>query len=156
MLCEIKLRLTSPLLGQQRDPSGIRRFTRTHNKALAIDLERWIWAFNEAAEALHLGVLTDALHPSDGIASPTLDLHHRHWVDRKSGREQQKSEMFECVRKGTVLTFRIAVTCKDKLPPPTQEQLKAMFNYIGEFIGISQWGNRFGYGRFTVEAVNIL
>jgi hypothetical protein len=156
MLCEIKIRLTQPMLGQQRDPSGIRRFTRTSAAALAIDHERWIWAFNEAAKALHLEVDTSALHPSDGIASPTIVLYNRKWVDRKSGSERQRQEMFESVRKGTVLTFRLAVTGSQLLPAPTPDEVKALFSYIGEFIGISQWGNRFGYGRFTVDTVTPL
>lgn len=156
MLFEIKIRLNTPMLGQQRDPSGIRRFTRAAGNALAIDLERWIWAFNEAAKALHLEVYTGALHPAAGISAPTLVFYNRRWIDRKQGKETPRSEMFESVRKGTVLTFRVAVTDGQELPAPNAEHLKHLFSYIGEFIGISQWGNRFGYGRFAVEAVNAL
>jgi hypothetical protein len=156
MLCEIKLRLTQPMLGQQRDPSGIRRFTRTSSNALAIDLERWIWAFNDAAQSLHMNVHTGALHPAEGITAPTLVFYNRRWIDRKGTKEVQCSEMFESVRKGTVLTFRVAVTSGQDKPAPTLEQVKQLFSYIGEFLGISQFGNRFGYGRFTVESATAL
>lgn len=156
MLCEIKIRMTTPSLGQQKDPSGIRRFTRTARNDLAIDLERWIWAFSEAANSLHIALTTASLHPAEGISAPTIVLYNRRWKDRKNGEEVQRQEMFESVRKGTVLTFRLAVTTDKEKPTPTADQVKALFAYIGEFIGISQWGNRFGYGRFTVEAVAVL
>lgn len=141
------------MLGQQRDPTGIRRFTRTAQGSLALDLERWIWAFNHAAEALKFDVHTAALHPAEGIAAPTLVLYNRRWIDRKNGKETLRAEMFESVRKGAVLTFRLAVTAGEEKPAPSLEQVQAMFNHIGEFIGISQWGNRWGYGRFFVESV---
>lgn len=156
MLCEIKIRMTTPLLGQQRDPSGIRRFTRTASQAIAIDLERWLWAFSEAAKSLHVNVHTSSLHPAEGIAAPTIVLYNRRWKDRKSGQEVQRQEMFESVRKGTVLTFRLAVTTDSENQKPTAEQVQSLFGYIGEFIGISQWGNRFGYGRFSVDNVTVL
>jgi hypothetical protein len=37
--------------------------------------------------------------------------------------------------------------------PPTKEEVKECFTIIGESIGLSPWGSKFGYGRFIVEEV---
>ena len=162
MLFEVKLRLTRHMLGQQRTTDGVRRFTRVRSDdtRISIDLQHWSWAFREAADALHLPVNIATLYPAAGIAAPTLVMYTRRWTTRTpEGRERQQSEIFEAIQGGTVLTFQLmsapgpekadglAASCKD---------IEALLNFVGEFIGISQWGNKYGYGRFRVESLRAL
>ena len=167
MLCEVKIRLTRPMLGKIRTKTVgggstgyVRRFARTRSKAIAIDEAHWIWAFRQAAVDMHLeNVDTSRLHPSDGIPAPTLCYYEKRWQSHSEDSDDpQQKEGFESVRTGSVLTFRIALSDKPAADgaPPTLEQLEALLNHIGEFFGISQWGNKFGYGRFHVESISVL
>ena len=162
MLFEVKLRVTRPLLGQQRMPNGVRSFTRIRgdDNRISVDLQHWCWAFQEAVSSLHLPVLTTTLYPASGFAVPTLVMYNRKWSTKTAdGRERPQSEMFEAIQAGTILTFQIMSAAgpdKSDGPAPTCEQLQALLNFIGEFIGISQWGNKFGYGRFRVESIRAL
>jgi hypothetical protein len=162
MLFEVKLRLTRHMLGQQRTTDGVRRFTRVRDEdsRILVDLQHWSWAFREAATALHLTVNVGTLYPASGIKSPTLVMYTRRWNTRTSdGRERPQSEIFEAIREGTVLTFQLVNASgpeKADAPAPNCDQLTQLLNFIGEFIGISQWGNKYGYGRFRVESIRAL
>jgi len=162
MLFEVKLRLTRHMLGQQRTTDGVRRFTRVRSDdaRISIDLQHWSWAFREAAASLHLPVNITTLYPAAGIATPTLVMYTRRWTTKKEdGRERPQSEMFEAIREGTVLTFQMVSTSgpeKTDAQAPDCAQITALLNFIGEFIGISQWGNKYGYGRFRVESIRAL
>jgi hypothetical protein len=162
MLFEVKIRLTNLMLGQQRTTGGVRRFTRVRDddKRILVDHQHWNWAFKEAADALHIPVNISTMYPAAGIAAPTLVMYTRRWTTKTpDGRDRPQSEIFEAVREGTVLTFQLlSATGPERLdlPAPDAAQLEQLLNFIGEFIGISQWGNKFGYGRFRVEAVRVL
>jgi hypothetical protein len=162
MLFEVKIRLTRHMLGQQRTTDGVRRFTRVRSddNRISLDLQHWSWAFREAASSLHLPVNISTLYPAAGIAVPTLVMYTRRWSTKTAdGRERPQSEMFEAIREGTVLTFQIVSSAgpeKQDGPAADPEQIKALLNFIGEYIGISQWGNKYGYGRFRVESLRAL
>ena len=162
MLFEVKIRLTNLMLGQQRTTGGVRRFTRVRDddKRILVDHQHWNWAFKEAADALHIPVNISTMYPASGIAAPTLVMYTRRWTTKTAdGRDRPQSEIFEAVREGTVLTFQLFSAGGPErldLPAPNAEQTRQLLDFIGEFIGISQWGNKFGYGRFRVEAVREL
>jgi len=162
MLFEVKLRLTRHMLGQQRTTDGVRRFTRVRSddNRISLDLQHWSWALREAATSLHLPVNISTLYPASGIVVPTLVMYTRRWTTKAAdGRERPQSEMFEAIRDGTVLTFQLVSTAgpeKSDGPAPDVAQITALLNFVGEFIGISQWGNKYGYGRFRVEALRAL
>lgn len=157
MLLEVKLKLTSEMLGCDRRPDGVRRFIRTPNGNIKIGIEHWDWAFREAASSLRREIDTGCLHPNEGIPCPSLCLYQRQFPDKKKPTHVRK-EPFEAVSRNCVLTFKIALT-EPRDParvPPTVGDVIDMFGFIGEFLGISQWGNQFGFGRFTVIAVTAL
>lgn len=60
---------------------------------------------------------------------------------------------------GTVLTFKLLVPgdpepgTQSRGRTPTELELTRIFETIGEMLGISPWGSRFGYGRFKVVSV---
>ena len=157
MLYELKLRLTSPWLGQQRTNQHVRRFRRDRNNRLAIDTAQWQWAFQEAADALHMKhVDISTICTESGFDVPSLQLFNR----RYSHKGKSHEEMFESIRENNVLAFDILVT--KPLPAgggdvsmtsPDKDELTQIFAFIGKMIGLSPWGTRFGFGRFTVEQV---
>lgn len=157
MLLTVKLRLVKPLLGETRYNDNIRRFKLTRDKKLDVDPAHWNWAFQQAAESLHFEVDSAALSPELGIKPPRVDLYNRQFMTRKLGKETRGSELHECVKAGTVLTFNLAVLRPNdaKLPTPSLDQIRDMLQFVGAHIGISQWGNKFGYGRFELEELEV-
>ena len=157
MLYELKIKLTSPWLGQQRTHQHVRRFRREKNNRLIIDTSQWQWAIQEAAEALHLDCIdVSTIHTESGFDAPSLQLFNRRYTHKGKPHE----EMFESIRENTTLTFNVLVTKPHPvstesvgLRPPDQEELMALFAFVGKMIGLSPWGTRFGFGRFTVEQI---
>lgn len=152
MLYDVAIRLTSPLLGEVRHPDQVRRFARTREQDIRIHSAHWNWAFREAASSLHLDVDAGLLRAPEGIRCPMVVLYNRHYTTRRNNRAVRENEMFEAVRENTVLSFELVVL-KPATPAniPSEEQVQQMLSFIGKFVGISQWGNDFGYGRFTVD-----
>lgn len=157
MLYELKMRLTSPWLGQQRTNQHVRRFRREKDGRLMIDTAQWQWALQEAAEALHIEDIDIAtIRTESGFDAPTLQLFNR----RYSHKGKPHEEMFESIRENTILTFNILVT--KPLPivgesngqrQPDIDELNKLFGFVGKMIGLSPWGTRFGFGKFTVEQI---
>jgi len=156
MLYEIKLKATSPWLGDiRRGKDKIRRFQRGHTAdILAFDLPRLQWSFKEACEALHLNhVNTKVIRMEEGFVAPKLVSYRRRYNHQK--KKEQQEDFFEAIREGTHLTMQVLVTqappdTHDHLIPPDQNELEQIFRFIGKMLGLSPWGGHFGYGRFEV------
>ena len=163
MLLTIKIRLKSPLLGQQatgKSPGAkgtsvqVRRFKKEGDQ-IAIDVPQWLWWFREAATALGMkDVDVSCIRMDNGFRAPALYLYNRRWT--QSSKLQQ--ECFESIREGTVLTLPLFITSnedpKSSLRPPDPTEVHQLFAFVGQWLGISPWGGKFGYGRFTVESCN--
>lgn len=161
MKVELRVKLTSPMLGAQVSADRIRKMDcpPEFNGNIRVDIPRWHWAIQEAATALHLDeVDIHAIRLEKSYKCPTLVIHRR---DFKKGSEK-KMEMFESIRKGAELTFNmLLVQSPDptgprtsiKRRPPTIEELGSIFQLIGDTLGISPWGAQYGYGRFDVLSV---
>ena len=149
MYIDVRLKLTSPFLGNKRTPTQVRRFVR-NKEDLAIDLVQWNWALKEAQLALHIEAIDlECVRFPASIRMPAIVAYNRRWDNK--GKEQQ--EMFEAVREGTVLTVPILITSTSSnsaLRPPDVEELKNLLNFAGKMLGLSPWGCRFGYGRLYV------
>ena len=162
MLYEIKLKATSPWLGDiRRGKDKIRRFQRGHTEdVLAFDLPRLQWSFQEACDALHLHhVNTKTIRMEEGFRSPSLVSYRRRYNHQK--KNEQQEDFFEAIREGTHLTMQVLVT--NTIPnsashqkAPTDEELKQIFSFVGSMLGLSPWGGHFGYGRFEVLELNSL
>lgn len=153
MLYQVKLRTTSPWLGQQKSPKGVRHFRRTPDNNILIDLPQWAWALREAADALHMDdVDIDTINFEAGMRPPTLVLYTRNY--KFKGRPKQ--EMFEAIRDGVPISLDMLVTTSppDKthfsLRTPSSQELQEIIGFTGKMIGLSPFGSRFGYGRFEL------
>lgn len=148
-LYDLKIKLTSVWLGNQRTRENVRRFRRDSDGKLAVDLAQWSWTFQQAAEALHMDDIdTDTIRPQMNIDPPTLVLYRRKYTHKN----KQQSEMFEALRENLVLTIKILVTTTEKSDKysPDEARLRDIFRFTGMFLGLSPWGGQYGYGRFDV------
>lgn len=144
MITIVKIRLTSPILGENRkDPRGIRTFKKRSGGDIAIDRRHWSEQFDIAKGILGLKVNNGNLILPDKYLSPSIHLYRR----RFSGTQ---TELFESIRTGTVITFEMA-TREDQPGCPSLDHVEKMLVVIGEHLGLSQWGSKFNFGRFSVK-----
>ena len=142
MLVTVKLKLRSPFLGELRpDNRGVRRI-RMERGLVKVNLAFWQEQFREAAGHLQYDVDVTALVPPEGFPAASLQLYKRVW-------SKVNMEWFESFRSGTVLTMDFLVK-NDKQKAPNPAQMSAILKFTGDRLGLSQFGNKFGYGRFDL------
>ena len=141
------MRLVKPWLGSNPpDHSGIRRF-KTSNGLVFVHSEYWKEQFRIAAMQLHYPIDVNTLYPPPGMEAASIHLFRRIYSKRHV-------ELFESFRAGTVLTFDFMVR-EDKPRCPDVAQFKNMLQFIGEYLGLSQFGSKFGFGRFQLIDVKL-
>lgn len=169
MLIERRLRLLTPLLAAKRsnDPESPRRvFVREVRIPkgepadlvyIKSDLARWEWAFLEARDQLQLtDVCLGAILPSHWYSTKRTSTYNC----KKPRGGGWEVEQFESIPGGQVMTMRF--TLSHHLPPntdgrgrfnrpPDEEEFDNMLSYIGEELGMSEWGHAKKYGRFEVR-----
>lgn len=163
MILITKIKLDSPILGVHRhkmEKGGtIKRLARDNDGKVVTRREHWQWAIKEAMDTLKLPTEVSRLAIPELLPfeAPSTGLHNRHY--KKDG--VMKTEAYESIRQGAELTVGVLVASSPHpyLHPssatmPTQEQFENTLRYIGSFIGISQWGNTHGYGRFNLLTVS--
>ena len=168
MLYNIKFRVTSKFLGSKNTHTGIWRFRTTSGESgesddlLLIEQEVWRWAMLDAIESLNLEVDVNMIHLPPGIRLPTLFLFERHYRTRPrppSNQSKEKTSKHEMIRENSILGFKMNISSprpgdRETAAPPTIGDLEKIFNHIGEYIGLSPFGNHFGYGRFHVHSIS--
>jgi len=159
MMINARIRLDTPLLGDKHTGAGVRRFSRADRRLERLPLEAklWAWALSQSAEALRIPYSDDMVRVASSIRCPTLAMHARSY--RKAAGGALKKELFESVRAGTVLEVQFMVFSK---PAPdaavsgiiSVENFRRVLETTGSMVGVSPWGSKFGYGRFTVLDVS--
>jgi len=162
MLLCVKIKLKKPFLGNCRTTDKIRRFDRSkafkHN--IQVDMLRWNWTIEEAISALELDLDPSSIRVNPTYSAPKIELFVRRWRDGKSGK--QREEMFEAIKAGAVLSFEVLVinnkepegsNADDTFKKPTIKDLYKILTLVGEILGLSPWGSKFGYGRFEVLSI---
>lgn len=154
MLYEVRLRVKTMWLGQNRTPDGFRRFEKTKDGDIAVKIPRWLWALNNVlpslADGKNISTATILLPPH--IGRPALFLY-----------EHKNAGFFEAINPGAPIDFQVMVT-QDLPPghheetkrPPTKEELQALFQMAGERIGFSPYRPEMGWGRCRVERVTVV
>lgn len=147
MLVIAQVRLTSHFLGELKpDNRGVRRFKMNAKRMVAVNQTGWLDDLVFAAHTMKMEVnVRKTVVPPDGIMPASIHLLRRTF----SGAHV---EFFESFRKGAILTFDL-VLHDEKPRCPSLEKLRAILEFTGEHCGISQWGKKFGFGRFLVVNV---
>jgi len=114
---------------------------------VAVNADYWREQLRIAAMQLHYPINADTLFPPPGMRPASVHLFRRIYSKRRV-------ELFESFRAGTVLTFDFMV--REDLPKcPDVAQFKNMFQFVGEYLGLSQFGSKFGFGRFELLSVQL-
>ena len=158
----IKIKLTSAFLGDIRTPKGKKLNIKQVGDELHWVLKdsQWRWAMKEAIDSMGLQLVTstDFVRLPTSIRAPKVYQYQRVFHESAS----RKQELMECFREGTVMSFDIFVlgsleeqsngkgNITIPLRPPTKEEVMGLFSLIGSHIGLSPWGSKFGYGRFSI------
>lgn len=145
---DVKLRLTSHVLGEnQMDHRQIRRFRR-FNGEIHVNKKDWRLKIALAARQLQFERPVDVentVHPPDSYRPASIYVIRRVF-------NAQKVEYFEYMKKGNILTIEFMI--REDIPKhPNPHQFKAILNLVGNSMGFSQWGSKFGFGRFRVEGM---
>ena len=170
MLYNVKFRLTSQFLGSKNTSSGIRRFRRVGGAAsdqkedlMLLEEDVWRWAMQDAVESLGLEIDTGRVNLPPGIRLGSIFLFDRHYKTKATQYRaaKDKTAKHEMIRAKSVLSFKINISGPrpgdhEQAPAPTIGELEKIFNHIGEYIGLSPFGNHFGYGRFYVHSISLV
>jgi len=146
MIYIVQVRLMSHWLGELKpDHKGVRRF-KTTNARVNVNSQFWQDQLSLAARNLQLDLdVRRTVIPPNGILPASVHLYRRVY-------SQVNVEYFESFRKGTILTFDLLI--RDDLPRhPEGSQLKLLLSFTGQYLGLSQFGSKFGFGRFGLVSV---
>lgn len=141
MILQLKIKVDSHLLGDKKEEDGIKRFKRLNNR-IDLDSFKFKEKIIEALSDLNFICAENTILFESNFISPTLHLYKRTY-------SKLKVEYYEIIRKGTVLTFNIIIK-EGKDMCPNTDLLRQAIENVGKFYGISPWGSKFGYGRFSV------
>lgn len=154
-----RVRLTSYLLGddlERRQSPGqppIYRFRRTH-KGWDVNTEWWGWLVRNSVSGSGLPLVAECIMPPIEIKLPTL-----HLLRTKHLQLPGRFDHYEAMRTGTVLSFDFALMTSPPsgvapgLRTPGLDDLRAVFAYMGQYVGISPARSAHGYGRFALEDI---
>lgn len=156
MKLNITIKLQKAILGARRSTKFRILDTVIKDGVLMweIDQLQWRWAMNEALAAMGIADQTtaDFIRLPLYIQCPKVNYYERAY--RSEG--ERKKEVFESFRGGSIFTIPVTILRNKEnehdagIRPPTKEEALKMFSIIGEDVGISPWGSKFGYGRFYV------
>ena len=147
MIVIVQVRLTSHFLGELKpDSRGVRRFRMGDRQQVSVNQTAWLDDLVFASHSLKLDLnVRKTVQPPQGLIPASIHLYRRVY----SG---VQVDFFESFRKGTILTFDMLL--QDHLPKcPDLLQLEQMMILVGKHCGISQWGRKFGFGRFDVVSL---
>lgn len=147
------------MLGAVRDnKSGVFCFERARgNRAAAVlGSKEWSWLWNEAWDVgdIDREIYRDAIRMEHRLILPSLMLFPRSIGETRV--------QHESIREGTILTLSGTVvspepaTAKNsKSRKPTLDETRLALQYMGDMLGISPWGKKFGYGRFDLHEISV-
>lgn len=158
----LSCRLDTPFLGNLHGRDHIMRFDTVkdgEDTFLKVNMAQWRWAVREALDSM--GILADTnvdyIRMPIKLKAPTI----RYYSLRGSSKEGGRNSVHESFQAGTVLTVPLfllsALEGSDGMAglfnqrPPTEEEAVECFKTIGECIGLSPWGSKSGFGRFSLE-----
>jgi hypothetical protein len=69
------------------------------------------------------------------------------------GSDETQTENFEAYPIGTKMSFSVYIPRDANI---SESQLKMILSCIGQYDGISQFGINWGYGKFTLESIEVV
>lgn len=148
----IALKLTSPVLGNERNKTTTRLLPDIGPGQYDSEVAQWNWLLKNAEEVLRIEGLASGISVDTYLSAVKTDTYQRTY---RSGTGKDCTESFECFPAGAYVAIRMTtlVPEKENQPEITEEQLHRALVFIGRMIGFSYFGRKLGYGRFTVESI---
>ena len=145
MILEINIELTTNFLGSGPRINGVRTLKRSPDNRIAINEKEWREDLARAARDLDLNVNMESLALEPGFEFPEINVLRRVY-------NKTNVDLFEGVSAGNKLNI-YAMLDESIERHPKLDELTKMFEIVGKFIGISQFGKKFHCGRFKVLTV---
>lgn len=142
MILNNALTLTKPILGCKVTPGRPRQLLRDSRGLPGLVEPVWQENFSSAASAL------DIEYRPDMVVLPT-GYEANQYAEFLRAYGKFNKERFECIPKGARIEFEV-VLMEQRLRP---ENYAKILSVVGERFGISQFGNKFGFGRFEIDFV---
>lgn len=142
MILSNELILTKPILGCKTASGKPRQLLRDEQNLPGLVDVVWKTNFEAAASALGIDFTTDMVSLPTGYHASKFEEFLRTY-------SKFKKERFESIPKGARINFDVILN-DNKLSPRDYAKILAV---VGERFGISQFGNKFGFGRFKVEFI---
>jgi hypothetical protein len=165
MYVYLRIKLTSRFMGSLRTDTPLRKLNRPPrlNGEIETDTAHWNWAVQQAASNLK-DVDPASIRVPASFQPTRIEVYQHNWTRRISTSKMVRTEvcsgLFESLRPGAVLTLPFMLVSElapedmdSGLRPATAEEFMEIMKIVGEMLGISPWGSRFGFGRFRVLAV---
>ncbi len=157
MLHDLRIRLTTPFLGATKGEPTLRFDRGDTGDWLRLNVAQWLHALSEAGKSLEL---PEDMDPTAVTVQPVYRRPSSMVLYRRNYHRDGKAThvMHEAINRNVILTVEVFLPGKldsgDSHRPPTAEELRQMFEFIGTYVGLSPWGSKFGYGKFTVESLH--
>lgn len=155
MIYKINIKLTTAFLGSRKpDESNVRNIARINGRNPKLFTKRLRdLCYKYATEELgiwdydYTTIKVDCMLHVDETAPVTT--HVRKFYNKELSTMQQ--ENFEAYPVGTEMSFSLYVPSSSKI---TKSTILQLFQYIGQYDGISQFGINWGYGKFEITSVD--
>ena len=146
MVIQTYVKLDTPILGElKQDSTGVRRFKKIQGN-IYINQFHWKEQLGVSMKMLKLTTDSNTILPEASYVCPTIILYRRTY-------SKMHVELFEACRKGCQLTWQFCIR-DDLAHAPTLEQFADVFALTGKYLGLSQFGSKFGFGKFSVITIN--
>jgi hypothetical protein len=141
------LEFTKHVLANSIGPDGKRdRFERDSDNRLIWQQGWWYSAFARAIQLAKIRGVKPADICMDLSVQADTDLYPRRWIERG----QSRIRTHEAIMPGTKVTFEAMVA--DHV---TTSILEDILKRMGQYVGLSPYGYRLGFGRFHVVDVEV-
>lgn len=142
MILKNEIKLKTPILGCKLSPSRPRQLLRdVMGKPGLVEIV-WQRHFKSAAQDLDIEYQSDMIVFPTGIDADKFEEHLRQY-------SKFQRERFESIPVDAQVTFEVMLM-EDRLAPSDYARILSV---VGERYGVSQFGNRFGYGRFDIVTI---
>lgn len=136
---------------QQRldDSNIIFQIERAELDGMAVDMNWWVHCFKEAQKALNIAELQmEHVKFPLSLQIPTTRQFNYRWFNNKT--KAHRARRFESIPSGCVMTVPMVITQPGLTPDAVELLMARIFRWWGQWMGISDWGRDFGFGRFDV------
>lgn len=156
MLCNLKLRIKTPIVGNTWDHKRTMFVFPREDGAWCLDIKNkhaWNGLLENAVSSLSMDVDTDTIRWPRTLLLPSIHLLEVFSAPEK----KQKPVRHESIPRNVILTIPVMIRHTDGeqgLRYPSEKQLYDIFKFIGAYEGISPFGSSAGYGLFDVQGVH--